>query len=209
VLLGLQPVIDCDPDAIVAITPSDHGVIDGVRFSQGLAIAIRHAHVSADPVVFGVEPTDAHDDYGWITPAPPQPTTALRPVRAFVEKPSSDVAAMLQRAGAVWNTMVLVTRASVLRELYDELQPSLARAFDQAGALDGGDRAAYLGALYASLPRCDFSHDILTHARNLSTYVWPASMGWSDLGTPARLRAWQRRFHAAAGAGRRRRVSAA
>jgi hypothetical protein len=32
-----------------------------------------------------------------------------------------------------------------------------------------------------------------TPARDLSTYVWPASVGWSDLGTPERLRNWQTR----------------
>jgi hypothetical protein len=25
---------------------------------------------------------------------------------------------------------------------------------------------------------------------HLSTYIWPVSVGWSDLGTPVRLRAW-------------------
>ena len=209
VMLGLLPVLDRDPAAIVAITPADHGVLDVARFNHGLLAAIHQAQGRADAIVFGVEPTDAHDDYGWITPGPPEQHTAIREVRAFVEKPAPEVAARLLHAGAVWNTMLLVVRARVLRELYADLLPPLSAVFEDALMRPAAEREAFLAAAYPQLPRFDFSHDILTHARNLKTLVWPAAIGWSDLGTPARLRAWHRRVEAAAAAAGRRRVSAA
>jgi hypothetical protein len=36
----------------------------------------------------------------------------------------------------------------------------------------------------------DFSRDILARARGLAVSLWPASLGWADLGTPDRLRDW-------------------
>jgi mannose-1-phosphate guanylyltransferase len=197
VLLALQPVLDAEPDAIVALTPADHGVLDEAGFRGGLLEAARHVRSHGETVLFGVQPTTAHDDYGWITPGPWRAGSLLRPVAAFVEKPNRDFAAHLLASGAVWNTMVLVARASALRDMYAELLPGLARTFQTVSRLAPADRSAFLARVYPGLPRVDFSRDVLAHARNLSTYIWPASVGWSDLGTPERLRDWQSRADSA------------
>jgi hypothetical protein len=51
-------------------------------------------------------------------------------------------------------------------------------------------RDTYITELYGRLPFADFSSDLLSRARGLAVYTWPASVGWSDLGTPARLAHW-------------------
>jgi mannose-1-phosphate guanylyltransferase len=53
-------------------------------------------------------------------------------VGRFVGKPSPDVAAQLFAAGAVWNTMVMVARASALFSLYEEHLPALSKVFRSA-----------------------------------------------------------------------------
>ncbi len=191
VLLALTPVLATEPEAIVTITPADHGVVNDDRFRRGLLEAARHVQSHGGIVVFGVEPTGARDDYGWITPASPS-SHRLRPVTAFIEKPSTQVAEGLFASGAVWNTMVVVARASALHALYVELLPELASVFAAAQQLSPAARQAFLSDVYPHLPSLDFSRDLLGPARNLLTYVWPASIGWSDLGTPERLREWQR-----------------
>lgn len=143
--------------------------------------------------MFGVEPTEAREDYGWITPGPKVSAGRLRGVASFVEKPSARVARRLFASGSVWNTMVVVARASDMRALYVVGLPNLAQVFDAALRLPPYGRPAFLSAAYRHLPALDFSRDLLTSARDLSTYVWPISVGWSDLGTPERLRAWRRR----------------
>jgi mannose-1-phosphate guanylyltransferase len=193
VLLALQPVLEAEPEAIVALTPADHGVSDGAQFRRGVLEAARHARSNDDIVLFGVEPTAAQDDYGWITPGPSQATGPLRAISSFVEKPHPDRAASLLAEGAVWNTMVLVGRARALRDLYLELVPDLTGILELAWRRPVCERDACLAAVYPTLPVLDFSRDVITPARNLTTYVWPASMGWSDLGTPERLHAWHAR----------------
>jgi mannose-1-phosphate guanylyltransferase len=190
VLLALTAVLESDPDAIVVITPADHGVVDGPRFRAGVLAAVRHVLSTGEVVLFGVQPTVAHDDYGWITPAP-QGGGALRPVASFVEKPAREVAARLLVSGSIWNTMILVARARALADLFGELLPDLAAAFRMVRRVPAADRTAFLAALYRDLPIADFSRDVLARASGLATYVLPASVGWSDLGTPERLRAWQ------------------
>jgi hypothetical protein len=53
-------------------------------------------------------------------------------------------------------------------------------------------RHAFLADAYRDLAPADFSRDVLTGAPGLSACVWPVALGWSDLGTPDRLNAWQR-----------------
>jgi hypothetical protein len=77
--------------------------------------------------------------------------------------------------------------------MFGDLVPELARAFRTVLRLPATDRTAFLADLYRDLPVADFSRDVLSRASRLSTYVLPASIGWSDLGTPERLREWQNR----------------
>jgi mannose-1-phosphate guanylyltransferase len=193
VLLALTPILESAPDAVVAITPSDHGVVNAEAFRRGISEAARQVAVHEDIVLCGVVPTAAQEDYGWISVGSTPASTSLPRVQSFVEKPPADVAARLFESGAVWNTMITVARASAIRQLYAELLPDLAAFFGAVAGLSDRERSVFLTDVYPMIPRFDFSRDLLTHARSLSAYVWPASIGWSDLGTPERLSEWHRR----------------
>ena len=203
VLLALTPILAQEPDALVMITPSDHGVVDDQGFRDGIREAGRHAVQREAAVLLGVQPTAAHQDYGWIVPASSPKSSALRAVHSFVEKPPADIVSSLWARGAVWNTMVLVARASTIRDLCFGMLPQLREVFETATRLPENDRHTFLNAIYATLPAFDFSRHVLAPAPGLWTYVWPASVGWSDLGTPERLTAWHQR------AGRSRTTTAA
>ena len=159
VFLALTPVLESTPDAVVVITPSDHGVMDDSKFRQGVLEAARQVRARADIVLFGVEPATAQRDYGSISLSRLSTSRGFRSVESFVEKPSDDVAAQLLGAGAVWNTMVLVARAAAIRDLYAELLPNLAEMFAAAVRLPASERAAFLAAAYPTLPKHDFSRD--------------------------------------------------
>jgi hypothetical protein len=66
----------------------------------------------------------------------------------------------------------------------------MAAVFDRARRLPRARRPAFLEDAYVGLPAADFSHDVLTPAVGLRLYTWPDTLGWTDLGTPARLTAW-------------------
>ncbi len=204
VLLPLTWIMDTAPDAIVVLTPSDHGVASDEHFQRGLRTAVKAVQSGKRKIVlFGAEPTVAHGDYGWITPTSRRPLSrmALRRVAAFVEKPSPDHAEQLLASGAVWSTMVLVARASTLFDLHDAHVPELSATFRHALKLPHPVRQKFLADAYKDLPVRDFSRDVVSRASDLTVYTWPAAMGWSDLGTPDRLDEWMR------GAARRRRAS--
>jgi len=189
VLMALMPVLAEAPDDVVVLTPSDHAVADIGLFTRGLRAAIQFVDLENAVVLFGVDSSEASPDLGWIIPS--QRDTPLARVAAFVEKPDQDHADRLHQQGAVWNTMVVVARASALRSLYEAHLPALATVFDVALRLHGDQaRARFLAETYPTLPPRDFSRDLLEQARTLFVYTWPAAIGWSDLGTPDRLNQW-------------------
>jgi len=190
VLFGLVPVLSADPEAVVLITPSDHGVGSDDAFRRGILEAVAHLQHTDSIVLFGVEPSAAQTDYGWITLAPSEVSAGVRSVAGFVEKPPAPTARRLLSAGAVWNTMVIVARARTLFRLCRERLPDLTRVFADCLTLPPGSHEAFLAEQYRHLGAYDFSRDVLAPAQKLSAYMWPASMGWSDLGTPERLARW-------------------
>jgi mannose-1-phosphate guanylyltransferase len=192
VLLGVSVTAEHDPDAVVVLTPSDHGVRNARVFEQGLHAAVAGvAEARASVVLFGIEPDRFAGDYGWIVPGSPASARGMRTVVSFVEKPGPDLASRLFAAGAIWNTMVLVARAATVLELFARYQPELTALFRLYTAMPRVMRDRFLADRYPSVPSIDFSRDVLTPAaRSMTLFTWPAAMGWSDLGTPERLTVW-------------------
>lgn len=189
VLLGIS-AMGSDTDAVVLLTPSDHGVENPAVFERGILTASRAVKAGrAEIVLFAVRPTAPTADLGWVVPAKAADFD-LHHVGAFVEKPSHDVARCLYRAGAAWNTMVMVARVGALVDLYRKHLPDLTQVFRTAAAMPAGQRQAFLADRYQDFARADFSRDLITPATGLQLHIWPESLGWTDLGTPDRLHAW-------------------
>ncbi len=194
VLLPLAAVVAQSPDAIVVITPSDHGVEDGEGFRLALNRAIARVQAGGSSIVlFGAEPTAVTMDFGWILPGPPcRPfgETAFYTVQSFVEKPALREALELFSAGAVWNTMVVVARASALVDLFRQHLPLQTDVMLAAQDLDPAGRHLFLHDWYPDLTAADFCRDVLTPSSGMCLYTLPATIGWSDLGTPGRMVEW-------------------
>lgn len=191
VLLAMLPILERDPEAVVVLSPADHAVADFCDFRSGVISAIRLVRRRRSGIVlFGAEPNGFDGSYGWIRPGRPSRPGWLRAVEGFVEKPGPELATELMRSHAVWNTMVLVASATSLLDLFAARQPALAAALVDAWHAPDTSRNSRLAAAYEQLGGFDFSRDVLTGAEGLTVYTWPASMGWSDLGTPDRLYAW-------------------
>jgi mannose-1-phosphate guanylyltransferase len=194
VMLGLTEVLASDPRALVLITPADHGVAHVDEFQRGILSAAAFVGAGrSDVVLFGVEPTGPTADYGWISPRPNggSPVGHFTAVVGFVEKPAAEDAKRLYLAGAVWNTMVLVGRAAAVFAECQRHLPAMAGVFAEARRHAEPDRTRLLDACYRAMPSADFSRDVLAPARRLGLFTWSGRMGWSDLGTPDRMRAWR------------------
>jgi mannose-1-phosphate guanylyltransferase len=185
ILLPLRAILARDPEAVVAVLPSDHFVADDEPFSAALRDAI--AAVRAEPghlVLLGLDAESPATDLGWILPSPAR-RGAARGVAAFHEKPSAELAAALLSDGALWNSFVFAVRGRTLLEMVQRLLPDLAKRFDEAHAT--GFTSSDLAALYEELPEADFSRAVLGATTATLRVVSVPPCGWMDLGTPARV----------------------
>lgn len=190
ILLPLAHVMAKDPAATVVITPSDHHFARPERFTGKLQYAALAASASPSGVcLVAVDADDPSTDLGWIVPGQPLPSRpGANVVAGFVEKPDGGTARRLHREGALWNTFVMVGQARSFWRLAERALPAHVQLFDVYRRSIGAtaERLA-LQRLYGQLTRADFSRDVLTRAPGLSV-VSVGKCGWSDWGTPDRLR---------------------
>ncbi len=189
ILLPLLHVLRRDPDATIVVLPSDHHVAD----EEVLTRSIRRAQlaVEAEPeavVLLGMTPDSPDPELGWIQPARGQGMT--RPVGAFVEKPSAEIARGLWAQGALWNSFMFVAKAITLAHLFERTQRDLLADFIN-GVEGAGWGATSLERLYARVPSRDFSREVFQRAPDALRVLPVPACGWSDLGTPPRVEAWR------------------
>jgi mannose-1-phosphate guanylyltransferase len=192
ILLPLLWVWWRDPDATVAIFPSDHFVSDDSAFMRHVAALVPAAGRHGDRILLvGVEPDSPDAGYGWISAGASLEKGAageIRLVERFVEKPSPAEARSFFESGALWNTFVLVARASTLVRASRRALPELAERLRRVRPfLDTPAEAQALETAYTLSPGGNFSQSVLgSSARQLAVSRLPA-MTWSDWGTPERV----------------------
>jgi mannose-1-phosphate guanylyltransferase len=177
-----------DAMARVLVLASDHYVEDEqtLRESLDLALDVR-GRERGRLLLLGMTPKGLDHDFGWIVPTS-RGSGGIRRVAHFAEKPGLEGARELMQRGALVNSLMLVAPVELMLRLYEEALPELLCAF-LAGPSDAVGRKP-LDKVYAAIPTSDFSRDVLARSvRHLSVVQVPRC-GWSDLGTPQRLRAF-------------------
>jgi mannose-1-phosphate guanylyltransferase len=181
-----------DPDATVAVFPSDHFVTPTDRFiatvREAAATVERYPDVA---VLLGMLPSHPEPEYGWIEPGDvlgwPAPG-AVRRVRRFVEKPPLARARELLRAGWLWNTLVLVTKlARLVRLAVRHLPETMGPLLQVADRLGSPGEADAIRRAYTAAPPANLSRDLLEHAQEDLGVLELSGVTWSDWGTPRRV----------------------
>jgi mannose-1-phosphate guanylyltransferase len=190
VLLPLVHVLKRDPRADVALVPSDHDFRSPAVLCQALLKAKRAADTSNSALLLlGAQAEGPASDLGWILTEQRGRDSGVRPILEFVEKPTPARADHLFRQGALWNTMLSVSRGEALWGLARQHLPRQAALF-QSYASDAGGVSGHarLSQIYACLSAADFSRDLVAASSGLGAIRMPGA-GWSDCGTPERLAA--------------------
>jgi len=195
ILLPVHWVRARDSKAIVVVLPSDHFIENDPLFMRHIReLAVMVSRQPERIVLLGAPATDPETEYGWIEPADPsrplQWTTSgpVSRVRRFWEKPTAEAAQACLEKSCLWNTLVMVARASTLAEAgrlalpefhddltlvplladHERISPALQRAYDRA-------------------PAASFSRSVLECYPSLLAVSRMPAMMWSDLGTPERV----------------------
>jgi mannose-1-phosphate guanylyltransferase len=189
VLLPVHWISWLDPDAVVAVFPSDHFVGNDrifMRHVAGLArLAERHPHRI---FLVGARPDSAETGYGWIEPGATLASTGVRLVDRFCEKPSADAARACMARGGLWSTFVMVAKASAIIEAGRSALPSLDEALSRIRPFAGSaGEAAAIERACATAPTASFSHAVLAALPSALAVSTLPPIAWSDWGTPERV----------------------
>jgi mannose-1-phosphate guanylyltransferase/mannose-6-phosphate isomerase len=178
-------VAEADPNAILAVMPSDHVIHDETAF---VAAVRKAAEVAATGrlVLFGTKPTEPHSGYGYIRRGAPIEGfgDAAFAVDAFFEKPSIATATQYLAAGSYyWNSGIFVLEARTFLDELARLEPRVLEA--ARGALAHAE--ADLGfmrldrAAFATAP--NISVDYAVMEKTTAAAMLPLDVGWSDVGS--------------------------
>lgn len=191
VFLPLGYVRSCDPGATVVIYPSDHFVHPEQRLVDNVRQAVRSVETLPEKILLlGVRPDRLETEYGWIERGPtlmasPVPIHA---VSSFLEKPSPAVARASLRAGALWNTLILVAKLETLWRAGEVCFPRVITLIERLVAVWNTPReSAFLETLYREMPAYNFSSHLLQRLPDRVAVMELNEVLWSDWGKPERI----------------------
>jgi mannose-1-phosphate guanylyltransferase len=192
ILWSLLRFVRLDKHASIAFFPSDRYYSEEQKFMDGVESALDLAEINPHCVILlGSAPKQPDVKYGWIEPetnVTNRVGSCLMGVKRFWEKPAQRTAQGLMDQGCLWNTFVMIGRASAFMEMIQRTVPNIYRVFEPALRLPALDREAeVMKAVYETLPIADFSRQVLAVSTERLGVVNLGVIGWSDLGDPRRL----------------------
>jgi len=188
IFLALSHIYIRDPNAIVAIFPSDHFIGEEERFLQYVELAISFNEEHPDYVVLlGIKPSEANPEYGWIEPSKKfllhKGNRFFKVVR-FSEKPDLEIAQQYFNAGWLWNSLVLVAKCDTLVKMYRQHLDCIYTAFKNAKKSYGTDNEeGFVADAFSDIPSMSFSKSILEVIPDSLFVLRVEGILWSDWGT--------------------------
>jgi mannose-1-phosphate guanylyltransferase / mannose-6-phosphate isomerase len=174
-----------NPNAIIAVMPSDHVVKDEAKFVEAIKRAAKVA-ATGKLVLFGIKPDEPHTGYGYIRKGETLEgfNGGAYTVDSFFEKPDLATAERyIAEANYFWNSGIFVLNTRTFLEELARLEPRMleaARAAFARGEEDLGclrlDKAAF-----AQSPNISIDYAIMekTDAAAMLTI----DVGWNDVGS--------------------------
>jgi mannose-1-phosphate guanylyltransferase len=195
IVLPLIYLYKRNPDARVAVFPSDHFVMEEDVFMRHVEEAFRVVERDGSRIVLlGMEPTEADPDFGYIIPGEAIDDSGGlgKTIELFVEKPATEMAEKIIKKGALWNTLVFVFRCQTLLEAIQQTTPELYRSFEPIfNAIGTPDEHRVIKQVYRTLRPINFSKRVLQalpYEQRQSFLVLPVrGVTWNDWGTSSRL----------------------
>ena len=174
------------PKANIVITASDHVVMDVREFERVVESAMKFTSSSDAIVTLGMKATRPETGYGYIEAdlSMPCPTNKeIFRVDAFKEKPDLETAKRyLMRNDYFWNAGIFIWNVSTIVNAIRVYQPSMAEIFERIFPYFYTDKEEEM--IKELFPMCEnISIDYAIMEKAEEIYVFPASFGWSDLGT--------------------------
>src|SRR5262249_20356049 len=192
VLFAAHTIRRYDPDAVVAVFPSDHYIREEETFLDHVSEVTTFVdRLPERLVLLGARPTAPEREYGWVRPGAALGETSAGPicrVQGFLEKPEPESAQRCMSSGWLWNTFAFVTSLPTLLGAGHEHLPEVDDRLSLIAAFSGSRHEGWaVRQAYSMIPTADFSRGILERCPPWLGVSRLPGLVWSDLGTPRRV----------------------
>lgn len=171
VIWAAKRIYENDKEAIIINCPSDHIIHPENKFKKAIEAGYNLASKGL-LVTFGIEPTKALSEYGYITintkKSEKVDSFVAFKVKKFIEKPKRERAVKLIKRNALWNSGIFIWKASVI------IKEAKTYCQDIYAALNSRKK-------YLLLSEISIDKSILEK----SNLVWtiPVNFKWKDIGS--------------------------
>jgi mannose-1-phosphate guanylyltransferase len=187
--IGLAAVVcrERDPDAVMAVMPSDHIITPSSAFCSSLEAA--QALLTERPetlVTFGIAPTFPSTGYGYIQRGAALGEHGKVPffeVDSFREKPDLETAeSFLEDGGYYWNAGIFIWRADTILDCIADFLPELHEGLKAVVPhVDRGTFDKAVEELYPELQKISIDYGVMEKAK--SRAVAQVRYDWDDVGS--------------------------
>ena len=175
ILFACHEIYKDDPDAIIAVLPSDHFIPNKKDFREVLEKAYQEVETQEKIACLGLMPTFPATGYGYIH-ANLEPERkeqkSFYQVISFHEKPDFERAQKyIQQQEMLWNIGIFIGRVKVFIQEFENCAPDLAEKMRwyMSGKIS-----------YEDLPKISIDYAVMEKSRNI--IVFPADFEWYDVG---------------------------
>jgi len=183
---GTFRILKENPDAVIAVTPSDHLIIKEDKFTEVISSCFDFAKGNDALVTLGIQPDRPETGYGYIQADQKKPVAGfenLLKVKTFTEKPDIELAKVFLESGDFfWNSGIFVWNINTIMKAFEKFLPDTYSVFDEGREVFGTKlEKSFIGKTYAECKSISIDYGIMEKAGNV--YVMCTDIGWSDLGT--------------------------
>jgi mannose-1-phosphate guanylyltransferase/mannose-6-phosphate isomerase len=171
-----------DADALVLVLAADHVIGKLDQFRDACRSA---AQIAAQGLIvtFGIRPSCAATNYGYIRPGKRLNGGLVHAVEAFIEKPDASTAAKYVANQYLWNSGNFLFHAATMSKEIESFEPAMAQAAKAsvAGATRDLDFLRLAPEPFASAPKKSIDYAVME--RTERAVVMLADLAWSDIGS--------------------------
>ncbi|MCA9735579.1 MAG: mannose-1-phosphate guanylyltransferase [Deferribacteres bacterium] len=184
--LGALFLRKIDPEAVMAVLPADHLILNEKQFIDDLAHAGALAKKSNALITLGIQPTFPATGYGYIQYDNKQIEEGdhkAYKVKAFAEKPNFETACRFMDSGDfLWNSGCFVWKAETILNEIELHLPTMADGLDDVDkAIGTSEEEETIERVYKQIRNISIDYGVMEQSENV--YVIPGDFGWNDVGT--------------------------
>ncbi len=177
-------VLKKDPEAVIAILPSDHFIGKPKQFQKALKTAYAVALKTGQPVTLGVQPDSPHTGYGYLEMQKrvlTQNGFAVYGLKQFHEKPDLKKATAYFKSGKfLWNAGIFIWKASELVACAEKYLPESVKILRQI--TNQNIKGKKLAALFSRVQSISIDYGLMEPLKGKILTI-PVSVDWNDVGS--------------------------